>query len=83
MTDVGLEPTHPKIVELESTPLDHSGNLSNPKVLSTGIEPVTTASLAQRSTTELREHRIIILYYIILYFLSILYFLFFKYYYIF
>ncbi len=31
MTDVGLEPTHPKIVELEPTPLDHSGNLSNPK----------------------------------------------------
>ena len=30
MTDVGLEPTHPKIVELESTPLDHSGNLSIP-----------------------------------------------------
>ena len=28
MTAVGFEPTHPKIVELESTALDHSAKLS-------------------------------------------------------
>ena len=28
MTAVGFEPTHPKIVELESTALDHSATLS-------------------------------------------------------
>ena len=28
MTAVGFEPTHLAIVELESTPLDHSGKLS-------------------------------------------------------
>ena len=30
MTAVGFEPTHPKIVELESTALDHSAKLSVP-----------------------------------------------------
>ena len=28
MTPVGFEPTHPKIVELESTALDHSAKVS-------------------------------------------------------
>ena len=28
MTAVGFEPTHPKMVELESTALDHSAKLS-------------------------------------------------------
>jgi hypothetical protein len=34
MTPVGFEPTHPKIVELESTALDHSAKVSMPPLAS-------------------------------------------------
>ena len=42
MTAVGFEPTHPKIVELESTALDHSAKLSVPGA---GRNPQTAEGL--------------------------------------
>ena len=44
MTPVGFEPTQLALVELESTPLDHSG-----KVSSSVCKPVTSELLLARS----------------------------------
>ena len=50
MLEVGFEPTHPKITELESAALDHSA-IQAPHVhsLLTGLEPATVGFEVQRA----------------------------------
>ena len=49
MTPVGFEPTQLALVELESTPLDHSGKVSVNAVSGSGsdVEGASSAQLAQ------------------------------------
>ena len=49
LLEVGFEPTHPEITELESAALDHSAIQATHTTLLTGLEPATVGFEVQRA----------------------------------